>query len=236
MPYRKALLPSNDISSSRVSTPRAPGAFPGSSRSAVPPSKAGAQTGSDAGHCAERGSRRLPSVPALRGSRAPQARRGGGMAPREPRAPAGLSAPGNADSRRQRPGGGSPVTGAASGAAGPRATSGRCDPPCQPAERTGRPRPPHLPSRAAAASSPRAMSGCGNGARRQRARAEGGRGQGAAAAAPRSGRSGDGPAGHVTADVTRPARPSREAAGAVREGGISRERGRGSRGRAVRAR
>lgn len=226
MPYRKALLPSNDISSSRVPTPRAPGAFPGSSRSAVPPSKAGARAGSNAvaaPSAAAAASR--PSLP----SQAPGRHRlgeGAGWPPRSPEPP------------RVCQHAGTPTAGGSGRPAG-WLSSYRCRvqrrrpqghlrplrPPPSPARRAHRPPTlPPLPSRAAAASSPRAMSGCGDGARRQRARAEGGRG--AVAAAPRSGRSGDGPAGHVTADVTRPARPSREPAGAVREGRISRERGR----------
>lgn len=90
------LLPSNDISSSRVSTPRAPGVFPGSSRSAVPTSNAGAQT-SVPGHYAVQqpspaAAASRPSLPSYLGG--PQrlpgaagARRGEGTGwpPQEPR-------------------------------------------------------------------------------------------------------------------------------------------------------
>lgn len=145
-------------------------------------------------NAAQRGRRRLPSLIAL-GPRAAlggpgRHRERGGWPPKNPEPPRLSQHPGRPTAGGSGRAGGSPVTGAASSAAGPRATSGRCDPPPPP----GRPYRPlassPLPSRAAAASSARAMSGCRNGARRERARTEGGRG--AAAAAPRSGRSGDG--------------------------------------------
>lgn len=145
-------------------------------------------------NAAQRG-RRLPSLIAL-GPRAAlggpgRHRERGGWPPKNPEPPRLSQHPGRPTAGGSGRAGGSPVTGAASSAAGPRATSGRCDPP-PPPRRPYRPlASSSLPSRAAAASSARAMSGCRNGARRERARTEGGRG--AAAAAPRSGRSGDGP-------------------------------------------